>query len=256
MSWSRRKKAIYILIFAAAAAVIISLFFIDFSKPTCNDGKRNQEEEGIDCGGPCVTVCRFSAKDLVVRWNRAFEIKKGIYNAVAYINNPNNTFDAENVPYIFKLYDKDNILVYERKGRAYIPPQNSFAIFESSMDTGNRIPQRTTFEFALQPGWKRSDNADVGLKIKNVLLKKSGEEEKSLWLEADIENTNLDSVNDIELVAILYDKDGNSINSSETLVDFLRSGSERNMTFTWPNMEEASVLRVEIVPVSYKIVRD
>ena len=43
------------------------LFKVD---PTCFDGKKNQDERGIDCGGVCALVCLADAKTVVPIWSR------------------------------------------------------------------------------------------------------------------------------------------------------------------------------------------
>jgi len=44
------------LTFACIAAIFCSVIFSGCSKESCSDGVKNQDETGVDCGGPC-TAC-------------------------------------------------------------------------------------------------------------------------------------------------------------------------------------------------------
>ena len=95
-------------------AVFLLIFY---DKPTCFDGKQNQDESGVDCGGVCEKVCSFQAVKPNIIWSRSFKVSEGIYNAIAYIENPNIRAEAFAVPYVFKIFDERNILISEKKAR-------------------------------------------------------------------------------------------------------------------------------------------
>ena len=46
-----------IVILAIILIVGLPAFLLLYKAPTCFDGKQNQGEGGIDCGGPCVKLC-------------------------------------------------------------------------------------------------------------------------------------------------------------------------------------------------------
>ncbi len=144
MSWAQRRKTTYIIsilfVFAIIAAVV--LFFALKKVPTCFDGIQNEGEQGIDCGGPCQILCRAQYGDPVVIWGPRWEkiISNGTYSFLTYVQNPNIGAGAYNVPYTLKVYDKDNILLYQKNDTAYIPPDNNFVIFEDNINLGDKIP--------------------------------------------------------------------------------------------------------------------
>ena len=234
------------------------LLFVDLKGATCDDGKRNQDEEGIDCGGSCPNICSFSTEELIIKWNRAFLVKDGIYNAVAYVENPNINLETKKMSYMFKLYDESGILVYERKGITDIPAQRIIPIFEETMQTGNRIPKRTTFEFTSLPVWGKTQQDSSAqeyktkLNTKNISIKNEGGFTK---LEAVLENPTLNQIQDIKIVSILFDTEGNAMNSSRTVVDFVRKDSSEKIVFTWPYEFADSVAKIEIIPTGYSILR-
>src|SRR3989344_2789665 len=141
ISWSTRRKSIYIIgiLLCFLFALLLPILFVTYKAPSCTDGLKNQGELGVDCGGPCTLLCKANALDIVVHWQRAFKVKNGVYNALAYIENPNLDSGVGKIFYRFKLYDSDNILIYERQGETFIPPKKIFGIFESNIMTGARV---------------------------------------------------------------------------------------------------------------------
>ncbi|MCR4310974.1 MAG: hypothetical protein NUV54_00150, partial [Candidatus Taylorbacteria bacterium] len=87
VSWSTRHQFFYIsgAILFFLFALALPTLFLTYKAPSCVDGVQNQEELGIDCGGPCSVLCKAEALDVIVRWQRAFRVKEGVYNALAYV---------------------------------------------------------------------------------------------------------------------------------------------------------------------------
>jgi hypothetical protein len=227
----------------------LPVFFATYKPPSCSDGKQNQNEKGVDCGGPCSVLCKASALDLIVHWQRAFMIKKGLYNVVAYVENPNLDSGIRSLNYSFKVYDKDSSLIYERRGSTFVPPKKIFAIFEGNILTGERVPAKTFFEFNQSP-WERGVSSDSTLGFSNQLLTKDNGQQK---LTAQIDNKNINDVYKVEVVAIVYDEDsesdnyGNAIASSRTFVENVPKNGSAPVFFTWPNIFSTNTTRTELL---------
>lgn len=244
-SWSARRKSLFLSLGALALIIFVGvpLFFYFYKAPTCFDGKQNGPEEGIDCGGACSKVCSFQAAAPIVLWSRSFPVAPGVWSAVALIENPNTGIDAPSVPYAFRVLDSKNVLIYERKGVAYIPPKGVFPIFESGIVTGERVPQKTLFAFSGDPVWEKTNANGAEIKIGERLLTN----ELTLpRLTASLENTSLDGIADIAVVAVLYDAEDNALGVSRTTLAFLEAESKRSIVFTWPQAFSASVARIEL----------
>lgn len=244
LSWSVRRQIFFLTVIIGAVLLFIAApaFLVYYRWPTCGDGKQNQGEQGIDCGGPCPMLCKRETLDPVVRWQRAFKIRDGLWGATAYVENPNLHSIAYRVPYLFKFYDERNILIYERRGTTFIPPRKTFAIFESGILTGERIPTRTIFEFLKLPEWQRTSSDEPPLIISDRVL---SAEEGSPRLTAVIHNQSLVSVGTAEVVAILFDEDDNAIAASKTVINDLSKGQTEPLTFTWLEPFPRRVVRIE-----------
>lgn len=246
-SWSQRRKSIYFLIFAGFlfGFIILPAYLIFYKPPTCFDGKQNGDEKGIDCGGSCAILCRSQYLDPNIIWTRVIEVKSGLYSALAYIENPNIDAGAESISYVFRIKDNDGVLIYERKGKTFIPPNKFFAVFEDGISTGEKIPTKTTFEFTSNALWENQKNKEAGITV----LKKTISRENYLpRVDATLENKTLDPIYNIEAVAIVYGEDGNALGFSRTFIDKIDKEESQSITFTWPQPFDTNVVQIEIIP--------
>lgn len=249
-SWSQKRKSIYFLIFAIFlfGFIILPAYLIFYKPPTCFDGKQNGGEKGIDCGGHCVSLCRSQYLDPNVIWARVIKVKPGLYNTLAYIENPNIDAGADLISYVFKIKDKDGVLIYERKGKTFIPPNKFFSVFEDGISAGEKIPTKVIFEFTSEALWKKKENRETGL---TVLKKTISREDYSPRVDATLENTTLEPISGIEIVAIVYGEDGNALGFSRTFIDKLKKGESQDIAFTWPEPFTSNVVKIEIIPRVY-----
>ena len=245
MSWSAKRRLLIILLLFSLVVILIAIpgYFLFYEKPTCNDGKQNQGEAGVDCGGSCQLLCPAEAFSPIIHWQRVLPVSHPIYNAVAYVENPNLDSAAFDVPYVFKLYDAGNVLVSEKHGVIYIPPRKVFAIFEGGIVTGERIPVRATFGFEEEPKWQKVASYSPELVITNRVLTK---ETSAPRLEALIENNSTKPASRVEVVALLYEAKGNIVGASRTFVDRISEHGKAPIVFTWPSPFSASPTRIEI----------
>lgn len=216
--------------------------------PTCFDHKKNGDETNVDCGGGCLQYCPNELTDPKVRWVRSFEITPGVVHAIAYIEHSYPVASAKTVGYSFKLYDAKNVLITERTGTTYLGPMGRTAIVETLIPTGN-IPVATTrFSFVDPIPWEKTDASfsQVVIKTDRTLLEKfSG----GLRLTATLENKSRYSFTNMDVVAVLYDKNDNAITTSKILLPSLPAQSSQVVYFTWPlSIDATSVRTVEVLP--------
>lgn len=232
-SWSAKRKLVYAIMFFSFVIIVVGIptFFLWYQKPTCFDGKKNGDEIGTDCGGSCRLLCSFEAIEPDVLWSRSFKVANGIYSSTAYVQNHNFNSEAVNTPYIFKIYDKTNSLIATRTGNAYIPKNKIFAIFEPTINVGDKVPYRTTFEFTAEPVWVKDDSPTPDLLVREKSLSR---EDALPRIDASIQNNSLIPFSDIEVVALVYDGKDNAIGASRTYIDSLAKDQSVDVVFTWP----------------------
>ena len=229
-TWATRRKLLYSSIsFFFLALIILGVFWYAYPAPTCSDGKRNQNEQGVDCGGSCSKVCSASTEPLRVLWTRPFSVAPGVANAAAFVLNPNSTLGATKVNYRLRLYDDQNILIAERRGSTRVPVNEEFPIFEGGIAVGNRLPTRAFLEFLSEPDWVAYKGVNT-LSIRNQHF-----DENNLSLEADVFNPEVDTVRSVEAYGIIFGEDGNAIGASKTVIDRIPGGGSTHIVFTWPS---------------------
>ena len=248
MSWAQRRKLTYTVgaLFVLAILGSIVLFFVFNKAPTCFDGIQNQGEQGIDCGGPCNILCRAEYSNPVIIWGPRWEkvLVSGTYSFLTYVQNPNIGAGAFNVPYMFKVYDKDNILLFQKTGTTYVPPNNNFVVFEDNINLGDKIPARTEFEFTGNPVWQKMTSSELSI---TAISKNLTNVDTRPKLTVTMQNSTINPVGNIEAVAILYDENNNAIAFSKTMIDSIDANGTTDIVFTWPEPFTEKVVRIDIV---------
>jgi hypothetical protein len=244
-SWSTKRRLGYFLVFALGILVVIAIpsFFLFYTSPTCTDGKQNGTEKGVDCGGVCTRLCPADYLAPRVLWGYSMNVVPGLYNSLAYVDNPNQGVMAESVQYSFKLYDDKGLLVAERKGKTSIPAGQKFAVFAGAIKTGERIPARTTFELAENIEWQRSAPLS-GLRVLTTEVME-GNEPKA---EAKIVNDTVDKTfSSLDAFIVLYDENDNRVAFSKTRIERIEPRETTTLYFTWPSPFVRKGIRTEIL---------
>ncbi|MBI4120891.1 MAG: hypothetical protein HY457_01375 [Parcubacteria group bacterium] len=247
LSWGAKRRLFYLSLIVGFLFVVIGIpLYSSLGEPaSCTDAKQNQREEGVDCGGPCEAVCRLQVADLVVLWSRVLKGSEGSYDAVAFVENPNPKAGIRGIAYSFELFDAENILVAERRGTTFVNPNTRFAIYESAIETGKRVPTRTLFSFEGTPEWVRTEKEGPTLIVKNRVLDETPPSPK---LRAVLENDSLIDARDITVVALLFDERDNLVGVGKTAVGDLLRESERDITFVWSEPFSSKPVRIDILP--------
>jgi hypothetical protein len=248
-TWSQKRKFTYA--FFAALIVIggitIPVFKIFYKVPTCSDGIQNGNELGIDCGGRCTRLCQSDFLAPNVAWTRLEPITPSLYNVAAYIINPNTEGEADNVPYHVSLYDKDGMLIIEKAGTVTLPPHRNTLAFENALNIGKRIPARASFEFTAPPVWYKQTDKLTALSIDS---KDYSEDTNGSSLAVKLKNNSVLNLGTVHAFAVLYDKIGNVIGFSKTIVDEIPAGATVTAPFTWNINRKGEVISIEVLYVA------
>ncbi len=110
---------IYCVIFFLAGWGAYKLFI---NRPTCFDAKQNQNETGIDCGGPCPSCEIFGVPDPEVLWKKLLPATTKFSNLVIAMQNKTVRYGAENIDYRVKLIGADGRLIHEITNKIFILP--------------------------------------------------------------------------------------------------------------------------------------
>jgi len=243
------KQLIIASVFLIILALIASLIYLlKKPEPSCFDGIKNQEEEEIDCGGPCISCELVHIESLRVLWAKAISNKNGFYDLVAEIRNPNQNYGSGNVDYKFELYDYNDNLVYEYSGTTFILPNQTKYLIKTKIESNNSIyrvdidfidiewekpSNYHTLEFAVQQKeYYFLDNESLGVSQAKAVL---------------INKTNFD-FEKIDIDVLLFDSLNNLIAVNNTEIRTLPVNQERDFVVTWFNEIDGQVSFIEIEP--------
>jgi Mg-chelatase subunit ChlD len=221
-----------------------------YAAPTCSDTIMNGTEQDVDCGGACARVCAVSIIKPVVLWAESFKIVEGQYNVVAYVENKNKTAGTARIGYTFTLYDEEGYIT-ERTGETSLPSSVTTPLFEGRVQTGMRIPTRTTLTFD-DASWVTAYPEGEKITVNEYTLLNADSDPR---LTAEIYNTDLVSFSNIEVVTTIFDSKRKPLTASRTFVKSLPGRESQSVTFTWPE-PIATTLRSCEVPTDVVLAID
>lgn len=254
MNWASRRRTIYIGSIALFFGIVLGIPFVIWLKepPTCFDGTQNQEETAVDKGGPCTLLDERTLLPYAVLWSRAFPVRSGGYNAVAYVENPNAEAAARDVAYRFRFYDNQGVLVAERSGATPIMPGGITPVLAGGIATGNRTITRTFFEFLTEPVWERAKDPAEDLAFSDRVVSTTNSTPR---LTSRVKNTSVNVITDPAFVAVVFNTAGNAFVASGTTLPRLEGGEEGTIVFTWFEPFSQAVGRIDILPVLEPVLR-
>lgn len=234
LDWRLKRQFSYLGVLVLIP-VLIAVYFIWRAIPeaTCFDQKQNQREERVDCGGPC-KPCLESLTEPVVLWTRLFKLSEGLYEVAALVENSHNFAGSERVIYRAKIYDEANILIGLRAGETFINPNEKFLILEPGFATGQRVPARALIEF--DPiDWSYDESAPP----KIITVSREFSLTPQPRLNATLKNEDIFPAQNLQVSAVLFDRRGQALGVSSTILDKIEGQGQKTVSFSWPVLESA-----------------
>jgi Mg-chelatase subunit ChlD len=211
----------------------VLIYFLAFYNPAnCFDGILNGDETFVDAGGSCVRIDPATVIPPSLVWAKSFEIAEGQYNAVAYVENENQTAATPALEYTFQLLN-NNEVVAERSGVTVLPPNSSYPIFEGRIFTDN-LAEVTETRLVLSPAkdWRPASIGRDQFRSVDIELVEADDRPR---LNVEIENTELTAAENIDVVATVFNTFGEPVTASQTYIQNIAPRSTQDIVFTWPN---------------------
>ncbi len=250
MSWAAKRRLVILIILGALGIAIISVVLIStFTKaPSCTDRTQNQEESGIDCGGPCPYLCTTDTQPPTVLFTKALPNTLGRTDVIAVVENKNARAAARAVPYRLTLFGKDQLLIQDVTGTIDLPPGTKVPVYIPGIVSGQQVATRafiTLDEDA--PRWYSSSREEFINPLVASALQTGTE--MSPRIEAKISNPSTSPLFQILVIAMVKDIEGNIIAASQTIVPHIEPQGEEVAVFTWNTSFTAPVGVIDVVPV-------
>ncbi len=224
--------AIYATIFLTFVSLVVSLLI---PNPTCTDGKQNQKETGIDCGGPC-GACETAlvGKDLVVK--DAFVIYGGEakHDVVASLHNPNALFGGERVFYTIEILGSGGEVLDARNGETFILPNENKYLVEIGLESSAQpVKVETTIERVDWVKFTNFDSPRIFVKNQKVGLVEGDMDYARAF--GVVSNDSPYDFHNVGINVIIFDERGVPIAANKTMQRTLDAGAQREFVLNWPH---------------------
>lgn len=236
MSWTRERKTFItfvVISFLSIVGVLAALPFI-IKNPTCNDGRKNGTETGVDCGGSCRIMCTQDIIPLEIRWQRSVEVDEKTYDTVAYVVNKNNNAIPASVFFKVIISDRNGATIAEKEGETIILPGAATPLYVPAIQVGDRIPVRTRFEIIKTGPFYTYSNQEF-LKNIQVIDHVFDNTTETPRLTLTIKNALYEQVHDVDVYALLYDAEDTLIAINKTYIENIGPRSEEKAYMSWRN---------------------
>ncbi len=235
-SMPRSLKRVIIIIVYAILFFLIGLFFylIIRPDPTCFDGKKNQGESGIDCGGPCQT-CKdvIQAEDLIVEERTFVYGGPEKYDVIAKIYNPNDLYGSSEFLYKFILKDSSGNVLAEREGKGFILPAETKQVVEVGL-TSQSDPYEVEIEIVNAEWiefWEyEKPRLNVYKKQYNLISSGTGFSE----VYGLVRNESAFDFHIVDINVVLRNPEGIPIAVNKTEMRDINAKEERDFRLLWP----------------------
>ena len=238
---------IALIFFLIAGGFGFLIYWVNQPAPACFDGIKNQDEEEIDCGGLCQSCEVRALKNLEILWAQGLYVKDGFYDLAAKIKNPNQNYGSGKISYSFNFYDKSNNLIGQKKGAAYIlPQQTKYLIFPKVESPAPLKKVELLFEPIKWQKLKDYQPSELIISRKEYSLSSLNQPAKSQVSGLVTNKTNFD-FDRIDIDVLLFNQDGKLIGLNITQANTLPAGQERQFVVSWvePLKEPVALIEAE-----------
>jgi len=237
------KQILYGLLYLSILAIVAWLFWI--SRPadvlTCTDGLQNQNETGVDCGGPCED-CELRDLRLVIGGVDMVGVG-GKTSFVVKVENSSRNFGVSKAPYQFDITTNEGNSLGKIEGQLNIGVREEKYIAAVGFDAPLEEVGEVTFSIGDFEFVPEAELTDYDVEIKNIVTTFP---EQTIKTRGTITNDSGFVMSEVVLTALFYSEDGKLANIGSANIsnlqafetrDFLIS-VPRNDTFTDPDLTE------------------
>lgn len=250
MSWALERRALILTIIGLVALAILAVTLIAtlYETPSCMDGKQNQDEEGIDCGGSCAYVCKDAVEQgIAVQFVRPLSLPNGRVDIVAYVENKNYETKAVDVRYTVEVYNAQRTLLASKDGTIDVPAAGTIVpIFIPFVYQGTDTPAQAFITFdETTVLWERGLREEPVITIEDI-QPYGGSAPR---VTAQAVNTTALPLPRTTFVVVVRDQEGTVMAASQTVALGIPPFTGTPLVFTWNTPFPRAVGGVEVRPV-------
>lgn len=248
------KKLLVGSIFIAVLLFLLAAFVFMFKEdPTCEDGIQNQNESGIDCGGPCFPCPeRPVLKDLeVISTEWVFDIENR-YDIAFKLKNPNSLYGLAEFQYRAIIYGADGQIMDQTSIQdGFILPGEEKYLLVQAVPLGS-APVDVKIEFSpiSDEAWQKfTDYEEPNLVINNKHYEElSGGVAGFSRVAGTLINSSQYDFENILVKVVLRDSNGNLLAMNHQQMSTVRAREQRDFNMIFPHSFPGKVTQVEVEP--------
>ena len=223
-------------------------------EPSCFDGRQNQDERGLDCGGRCLKVC--VPETAVLRVRGAVDIlplatASGTVRVslLGEVENPEREFAAKNFLYTFDLFDAEGRTLASFSDTAYMyASEIRYLVLPNRVVPGGVLPHsgRLTISGIEWTPEARMPRPKIAVNVQ------SAADEGATFVARGI-ITNQDSLpfRHVELLGLFYSTEGELLGVSEAELETLAPSDQRDFAIFHPPLESLDPTRTRVFATAY-----
>lgn len=237
MSWRTKKRLIYVFIFLLILFLIFFSIYLKFKKPVeqCLNNRQDKNEEGIDCGGPCLPCELRHLQPLKIYPIKFLTYTDKTFDIIGSIENPNQNLALKKLRYQFLIYDLNNNLkiTMPLEETVLLPLEKKYLV-----KVNNQAPDFILGKIELKvfepqkDDWIKASFEKLPVTFYNEKVFK---ENNRVKVGLTLFNNSFKSQKDIEVIVFIYNN-SKLIGTSKSLVN-LNPQEVRSITLILPSIE-------------------
>jgi translation elongation factor EF-1beta len=226
------------------------IYFIAQPRPSCKDGIRNQNEQGVDCGGPCFTCIEEKIPvDLDILDAEVVHDIDNKYDVTIRIKNQNEIFGASGIKFkvIFENENGEEIASREEyKGYFILPKEEKHLIVQGILIENRPTQVRVEIQ---DVSWEEfAQYEEPRLVILNANYKEDPEEGGFSKVTGTLVNKSGVDFETIKVNVIIQDENGGLLATNYQIVNTVRADEQRNFIMFFSHEFPGSVANTKIEP--------
>ena len=250
MPWAAKRRLIISIIGGSVVAAFLIIILISalYKTPTCTDGKQNQGEVGVDCGGPCTYLCTAQVQPPSILFTNVLDNGARRSDVIAVVENKNATAAAKNVPYRITLYNVGRVLLQEINGVIDLPPGARVPVYIPGIVSKE---QKVTSAFlTIDPSaaqwFSMATDSRVLPTVSSIVNNSTA---TLVRIDAVLVNSDVSPLSNVQAVILVYDSKKNVIAASQTVVPIILPQGQATATFTWNESFTNVPATMEVIPI-------
>jgi hypothetical protein len=229
---SRAEKQTLIgIVYLLIAGVIASGIYWAKFRPTCFDGVKNGQEEGVDCGTlACGKACVAPVQAVQVQNVQLVKTPAGDFDMAALVYNPNTDYGADMIDYTLVITDSYDQQISSQNSSFYILPGQTKYIVQTSL---RDIPDKSTARVIIKDAdWQK---VGPGQNVNFIV----GREATTLGAnqttyQAVITNQSNFDFDTIDISVVVFDSSGALMATNLTNFQTFLAKTDRSIQVSWP----------------------